>query len=191
MKKRWIFGADFSRFMQCFSRFIRDINGENKISLLMIFFTATFSRFTPSRKRGRQKGDGKKTSENVMTNRSPSPPTPFCQRPPTPPLPSMSSGLQKRGKLVGEVRGSKDKTNGRDRNALSWHFLSRPLPGPLLTFTEIPPEKSSWAFSRPFRRETWQASQYFGKLHKHTKTLVSKFGWIADPKIRGISSRRQ
>ena len=33
-----------------FSRFIRDINGEKKnISLLMIFFTVSFSRFTPSR----------------------------------------------------------------------------------------------------------------------------------------------
>ena len=28
MKKWWIFGADFSRFTQSFSRFIRDINGE-------------------------------------------------------------------------------------------------------------------------------------------------------------------
>ena len=32
MKKWWIFGADFSRFTQCFSRFIRDINGEKNIS---------------------------------------------------------------------------------------------------------------------------------------------------------------
>ena len=30
VKKWWIFGADFSRFMQSFSRFIRDINGEKK-----------------------------------------------------------------------------------------------------------------------------------------------------------------
>ena len=35
-------------------------------------------------KRGRQKGTGRKTSENVMTNRSPSPPIPFCQSPPCP-----------------------------------------------------------------------------------------------------------
>ena len=28
VKKWWIFGADFSRFTQSFSRFIRDINGE-------------------------------------------------------------------------------------------------------------------------------------------------------------------
>ena len=50
VKKWWIFGADFSRFTQSFSRFIRDINGEKKnISLLMIFFTVSFSRFTPSR----------------------------------------------------------------------------------------------------------------------------------------------
>ena len=39
----------FSRFTQSFSRFIRDVNGEKNISLLMIFFTASFSRFTPSR----------------------------------------------------------------------------------------------------------------------------------------------
>ena len=32
-----------------------------------------------------KKGTGRKTSENVMTNRSPSPPTPFCQRPPAAP----------------------------------------------------------------------------------------------------------
>ena len=49
VKKWWIFGADFSRFAQSFSRFKRDINGEKKsISLLMIFFTVSFSRFTPS-----------------------------------------------------------------------------------------------------------------------------------------------
>ena len=31
--KKWrIFGADFSRFTQSFSRFIRDINGEKKTS---------------------------------------------------------------------------------------------------------------------------------------------------------------
>ena len=34
MKKWWIFGADFSRFTQSFSRFIRDIDGEKNISLL-------------------------------------------------------------------------------------------------------------------------------------------------------------
>ena len=50
MKKWWIFGADFSRFTQSLSRFIRDINGEKKqTSLLMIFFTVSFSRFAPSR----------------------------------------------------------------------------------------------------------------------------------------------
>ena len=57
---------------------------------------------------------------------------PFCN-----PLTFMSSEVQKRGKLVREVRGPKDKTNGRERDALSWHFLSRRLPGvPFLTFTE-------------------------------------------------------
>ena len=30
VKKWWIFGADFSRFTQSFSRFVRDINGEKK-----------------------------------------------------------------------------------------------------------------------------------------------------------------
>ena len=30
VKKWWILGADFSRFTQSFSRFVRDINGENK-----------------------------------------------------------------------------------------------------------------------------------------------------------------
>ena len=40
VKKRWIFGADFSRFTQSFSRFIRDINGEKKnISLLIWSFS--------------------------------------------------------------------------------------------------------------------------------------------------------
>ena len=52
MKKWWIFGADFSRFTQSFSRFIRDINGEKNISSLMIFFTVSFSRFAPSRLMG-------------------------------------------------------------------------------------------------------------------------------------------
>ena len=32
VKKWWIFGADFSRFTQSFSRLIRDIDGENKTS---------------------------------------------------------------------------------------------------------------------------------------------------------------
>ena len=46
VKKWWIFGADFftvwCRFFTVyanFSRFIRDINGEKKISLLMIVFS--------------------------------------------------------------------------------------------------------------------------------------------------------
>ena len=47
VKKWWISGADFSRFMQSFSRSIRDINSEKNISLLMIFFTVSFSRLTP------------------------------------------------------------------------------------------------------------------------------------------------
>ena len=40
----------FHGLVPIFSRFIRDINGDKKnISLLMIFFTVSFSRFTPSR----------------------------------------------------------------------------------------------------------------------------------------------
>ena len=50
VKKWWIFGADFFTVYADFSRFVRDINGEKKnISLLMIFFTVSFSRFAPSR----------------------------------------------------------------------------------------------------------------------------------------------
>ena len=57
-RKRWKTNSEkmvdflvpiFSRFTQSFSRFIRDINSEKNISLLMIFFTVSFSRFTPSR----------------------------------------------------------------------------------------------------------------------------------------------
>ena len=49
----WIFGADFFTVYADFSRFIRDINGKKKnISLLMIFFKVSFSRFTPSRASG-------------------------------------------------------------------------------------------------------------------------------------------
>ena len=51
VKKWWIFGADFSRFTQSFSRFIRDINGEKNL-VVDDFFTVSFSRFTPSRLRG-------------------------------------------------------------------------------------------------------------------------------------------
>ena len=50
VKKWWIFGADFSRFTQSFSRFIRDINAEKKHLVIdMSFFTVSFSRFAPSR----------------------------------------------------------------------------------------------------------------------------------------------
>ena len=38
---------NFSRFMQSFSRFIRDINGEKKISLLMIFSRFVFHGLPP------------------------------------------------------------------------------------------------------------------------------------------------
>ena len=44
------FGADFFTVYADFSRFVRDINGEQKnISLSMSFFTVSFSRFPPSR----------------------------------------------------------------------------------------------------------------------------------------------
>ena len=59
----------------------------------------------PSRWRSKgdaKKGTGRKTSENVMINRSPSPQPHFVRGPP-PPLPWMSSEVQKRGKLVREV----------------------------------------------------------------------------------------
>ena len=52
------------------------------------FLTSSDIRVSVKVKRGRRdakKGTGRKTSENVMTNRSPSPPTPFCQRPPPAP----------------------------------------------------------------------------------------------------------
>ena len=59
-------------------------------------------------------------SENVMTNRSPSlQPLFLSEAPPPRPLPLMSSEVYVRGKLVREVRVCKDKTNGRERDALS------------------------------------------------------------------------
>ena len=71
-------------------------------------------------KRGRQKGDpdGKKNVRKCHDKPVPFPPTPFCPRPLTPPLPLMSSKVQKRGKLARQVRGSKGRTNGRERDAL-------------------------------------------------------------------------
>ena len=44
------FGADFFTVYADFSRFIRDINGEKKKTLVIDdFFTVSFSRFAPSR----------------------------------------------------------------------------------------------------------------------------------------------
>ena len=80
-------------------------------------------------KRGRQKGDGKKNVRKCHDKSVPSPSNPILSEGPPRPLPLMFSEVQKRGELVREVRGPKDKTNGRDKDALSWHFLSRPLPG--------------------------------------------------------------
>ena len=56
-----------------FSRFVRDINGEKKnISLLMIFFTVSFSRFAPSRnsiKRRRSRKKRKVRTSSTRKNR--------------------------------------------------------------------------------------------------------------------------
>ena len=60
VKKWWIFGADFftvwCRFFHGLRRFFTVCKGHKRwkknISLLMIFFTVSFSRFAPSRKTG-------------------------------------------------------------------------------------------------------------------------------------------
>ena len=50
MRKWWIFGADlFHGLRRVFHGFIRDVNGAKTSRYLMIFFTVSFSRFTPSR----------------------------------------------------------------------------------------------------------------------------------------------
>ena len=54
-----------------------------------------------------------------MTNRSLSLPTPFCQRPPPRPSHSCPLKYRKEGNWVREVKGLEDKTNGRERDALS------------------------------------------------------------------------
>ena len=56
------FGADFSRFTQSFSRLIRDINGEKNISLMMIFFTVSFSRFYPLSRYGQESSNTERPS---------------------------------------------------------------------------------------------------------------------------------
>ena len=71
----------------------------------------------------------------------------FVRGPPARPLPLMSSEVQKKGKLVREVRGPRDKTNGRERDLLSWHFLSRPPPG--VPFWPSPTQKACH-FDTPF-----------------------------------------
>ena len=70
-------------------------------------------------KRGRQKGDGKKNVRKSHDKPVPFPSNPIFVRGPPPPLPLMSSEVQKKGDQLGMVRGSKDKTNGRERDALS------------------------------------------------------------------------
>ena len=69
-------------------------------------------------KRGRQKGDGKKNARKFHDKSVPSLQPHFVRGPP-PPLPLMSSEVQKRGELAREVRGPEEKTNGRERDALS------------------------------------------------------------------------
>ena len=123
------------------------------------------------------KGTGRKTSENVMTNRSPSLPTPFCQRRPPPPLPWMSSEVQKKRELAKEVRGPKDKTNGHERGARVMTFsVPSPSRRPLLTFTEMNTLRSNYAvFPRVGRP----------KCHSRC-SLASHFGiCVADNAFRG------
>ena len=83
--------------------------------------------------RWRSEGDAKKGTgrkrQKMSWRTDPLPLQAFFLRGPPLPLPLMSSQVHKTWKLAREVRGSKDKTNGRERDALSWHFLSRPLPG--------------------------------------------------------------
>ena len=79
--------------------------------------------------RWRSKGESKKNVGNCRGKPVPFPSNPILSEAPPGPSPFMSSEVQKRGKLVREVRSPKDKTNGRERDALSWHVLSRPLPG--------------------------------------------------------------
>ena len=76
--------------------------------------------FSVKVKTGRQKGDGKKNVRKCHDKSVPFPSNPIFSEPP-PPRPSHScpSEVQKRGKLVREVRGPKDKTSGRERDPLS------------------------------------------------------------------------
>ena len=80
---------------------------------------------------------------------------------PEAPPPSHSCPLRKRkgGKLVREVRGSKDKTNGRERDALSWHFLSRPLPS--VPFWPSP------SFLDPAKGQIWNTAEASGPERKY------------------------
>ena len=94
--------------------------------------------FSVKVKKGTPKRGREEKRQKMSWQTGPLPLQPHFVRGPPPPLPWMSSEAQKRGELAREVRGSKDKTNGCERDALSWHFLSRPLPGvPLLTFTDL------------------------------------------------------
>ena len=96
--------------------------------------------------KGRQKGDGKKKRQKMSWQTGPLPLQPDFVRGPPPPRPLMSSEAQRKGELARDIRGSKDRTNGRERDALSWHFLSRPLPGvpfwPSPSFTSLVPSNT-------------------------------------------------
>ena len=68
--------------------------------------------------KGTPKGDGKKNVRKCHDKSVPFPSNPILSEAPRP-LPLMSYEVHKRGELVREVRGPKDKTNGRERDALS------------------------------------------------------------------------
>ena len=87
------------------------------VSLLFLLFSS--SSFSVKVKRGRQKGDGKKNVRKCHDKPVPSPPTPFCQRPPRCPSHQCPLKYRKEGNWLWRKRDSKDKTNGRERDALS------------------------------------------------------------------------
>ena len=65
------FGADFFTVYADFSRFVRDINGEEKnISLSMSFFTVSFSRFAPSRILGKESKDDQDSRDFLEKKKS-------------------------------------------------------------------------------------------------------------------------
>ena len=89
---------------------------------------------------GGQKGTPERGREEKRQKMSwqigPLPLQPHFVRGPPPPLPWMSSEVQKRGKLVREVRGPKDKPTGVRGTLCHDIFCPVPFPAPLLTFTD-------------------------------------------------------